>query len=136
MMILEVESLDKCSHLLFQMNKFITCLVNHVTILLNVFYWFNLGQTTPQTTLFTYSNGESWNTFNNPSFVPIFGTPAVNESLLLQAEQLCNGTINRDECIFDLVVTENIAFVEASQWIQEQEEELDQLEGKKNSLHS
>ena len=72
--------------------------------------------TDDQTTLFTYSGGNDWTTFNDPTFTPAFFNPDLdvmfgNATNRAAAEAVCNGgevdtdpTVRR-ECYFDFLVT-------------------------------
>ncbi|KAM9316126.1 uncharacterized protein PAF06_007094 [Gastrophryne carolinensis] len=73
-------------------------------------------KTTPSNTIFTYNEteGESWYTYNNNSFVPLFYDELLQTSdpdLIKKANQTCSGN---DECIFDILSTGNLAVGEAT----------------------
>ncbi|CAM9746066.1 unnamed protein product, partial [Lampetra fluviatilis] len=78
-----------------------------------IFYEFGMTwKTTPSTSLFSYSSstGESWYTFNNNSFVPLFYEDLVNQTSpenLAAVESTCGG---QKDCIFDTLSTGNMQF--------------------------
>ena len=57
---------------------------------------------TPVESLFTYQPGESWATYYNPYFVPIYLTQFSDPDLAAQANELC-GT--DPFCLFDIAAT-------------------------------
>uniref|UniRef100_A0A803JTA1 Uncharacterized protein n=2 Tax=Xenopus tropicalis TaxID=8364 RepID=A0A803JTA1_XENTR len=80
---------------------------------------FDMGmtwKTTPQNSIFTYNstNNESWYTYNNNSFVPLFYDELLlttNETLINSANSTCKGN---NECIFDILSTGNFALGQAT----------------------
>ncbi|KAM9316127.1 mucin-4-like [Gastrophryne carolinensis] len=73
-------------------------------------------KTTPLNTIFIYNktNKESWYTYNNNSFVPLFYDELLRTSdpdLIQTANQTCGGN---NECIFDILSTRNFAVGEAT----------------------
>ncbi|XP_043926716.1 mucin-like protein [Protopterus annectens] len=69
-------------------------------------------RTTQNNSVFTYnsSNGESWYTYNNQSFVPKFYEDLKRTSdpaKIQKANETCSGN---DDCIFDILSTDDFAF--------------------------
>ncbi|PIN98026.1 hypothetical protein AB205_0044200, partial [Aquarana catesbeiana] len=73
-------------------------------------------KTTPLSSIFNYNatEGESWYTYNNNSFVPLFYDQLLltsNLSLINQANETCKGN---DECIFDILSTKSFEVGEST----------------------
>ncbi|XP_018097646.2 mucin-like protein [Xenopus laevis] len=73
-------------------------------------------KTTPKSSIFSYNstNNESWYSYNNNSFVPLFYNELLqirNKTLIDSANATCKGN---DECIFDILSTGNLAIGEAT----------------------
>ncbi|XP_033100756.1 G surface protein, allelic form 156-like [Anneissia japonica] len=77
----------------------------------DAFYFGVTWRTTDQSTLFTYSDGESWNTLNNLTFVPVFLEDLIEENegtaLYNEAIQECG---DDRMCLFDALATSDISF--------------------------
>ncbi|XP_018417073.1 PREDICTED: mucin-4 [Nanorana parkeri] len=80
---------------------------------------FEIGKTwrtTPSSSLFIYNvtEGETWDTYNNNSFVPLFYDELLltsDRDLIEQANATCKGN---DECIFDILSTKSFEVGEAT----------------------
>lgn len=72
-------------------------------MLFYIFYYAHQGIVdSPLDSLFTYRPGESWVTFYNPYFVPVY-TPVFSTSALeQQANALCGSDT---QCLFDVAAT-------------------------------
>ncbi|CAH2248026.1 serine-rich adhesin for platelets-like [Pelobates cultripes] len=64
-------------------------------------------KTTPENSIFTYINGESWFTYNNNTFIPMFFDELISTSdseTLQKANEICDGNMN---CVFDILSTKD-----------------------------
>ncbi|XP_072000223.1 uncharacterized protein [Engystomops pustulosus] len=73
-------------------------------------------KTTAENSIFTYNSsaGESWDTYNNNSFVPRFYDELLltsDPSMVQRANETCKGI---DECIFDILSTRDFSVGEAT----------------------
>ena len=59
----------------------------------------------PLDSLFTYRPGESWVTYYNPFFVPVFQPVFTDPDLMQQANTLCGDDL---ECLFDVAATDTL----------------------------
>ncbi|XP_043558361.1 mucin-4-like isoform X1 [Chiloscyllium plagiosum] len=77
--------------------------------------FFNFGmtwKTSPNNSIFTYNTtaGESWYTYNNNSFVPLFYDELLRtaeKEKIDKANETCQGN---DDCIFDVLSTDDLSF--------------------------
>ena len=57
---------------------------------------------TPSDSLFTYQPGESWATYHDPFFVPLYEAVFSDVELEQQANELCG---DDQQCLFDVAAT-------------------------------
>ena len=79
----------------------------------------------PLDSLFTYQPGESWITFYDPYFVPVFEPVFSSPQLEQQANDLCGDDL---ECRFDVAATERVDIGEVSVDTGRQIEEILELQ--------
>ena len=60
---------------------------------------------TPELSLFTYVDGESWADFYDPDFSPVLQPDFVSSELQEEAEELCDGDVS---CLFDVAATSRV----------------------------
>ena len=69
--------------------------------------YFLVGRVTEEQSLFIYKEGETWHTFNDLDFQPVYLVDLeanANPDYLVAAKELCG---DNKECLFDTLVTKN-----------------------------
>ena len=66
------------------------------------------GRTTAGTSLFYYADGESWDTFNDETFVPLFLEELIRDAdpaYLAESQTMCGGDTR---CLYDALATKSL----------------------------
>ena len=79
----------------------------------------------PLESLFTYQPGETWTTFYDPYFVPIYRPVFSDNTLEQQATAVCGTDL---ECLFDMAATGRMDIGQVSVEIEQEIEEILQLQ--------
>ncbi len=66
-----------------------------------MFYYVGIVDS-PQDSIFTYQPGQTWATFYDPHFVPVYKPTFSSPSLQEQAASICGNDV---ECLFDMAAT-------------------------------
>jgi len=79
----------------------------------------------PVDSLFTYKPGETWSTFYEPYFVPIYQPVFSDSTLQQQATEVCGSDL---ECFFDMAATGRQDIGQVSVEVEQEIEEILELQ--------
>lgn len=79
----------------------------------------------PTDSLFTYQPGESWATYYDPCFVPVYTVVFSNPALQSQANAICGGD---QQCLFDVAATGQVEIGQSTRDIGLEYEEIMQIQ--------